>query len=204
MLIGVDFDNTIVCYDRIFRSIAQQRGLIAPGKTLSKRELHDYLHGLGKADVWTELQGEVYGPLMRDAEPFPGVMDFFKRCRAQRVPVRIISHRTRYPYMGDKHDLHQAARDWLAGQGFYDPDGIGLLPEEVFFDESRAEKLTRIAQQQCTDFVDDLVEVLAEEKFPAGVRRILFDPDRMHPQCAIAQRAGSWREIESILFPGGQ
>jgi hypothetical protein len=200
MIIGVDFDNTIVCYDHVFQSIARDRGLISPGTLLSKRELHDHLHGLGQADVWTHLQGEVYGPLMKQATPFPGVLDFFRRCRVQKVPVRIISHRTRYPYLGEKHDLHQAARDWLAEHGFYDPDGIGLSPAEVFFDESRPQKLARIAEQHCTEFVEDLVEVLAEPLFPAGVRRILFDPNRLHADFTLAERADSWAAIESMLF----
>ena len=135
MLIGVDFDNTIVCYDHVFQSIAHERGLIPAHQTLSKRELHDHLHGLGQADIWTQLQGEVYGPLMRHATPFPGVLDFFRRCRALGIPVRIISHRTRYPYLGARHDLHLAARDWIVAHG------VGLAPTDVFFDESRAEKL---------------------------------------------------------------
>jgi hypothetical protein len=201
MLIGVDFDNTIVCYDQSFQAIAQDRGLIPPGKALSKREIHDHLHGLGQADVWTGLQGEVYGPLMSRATAFPGVMDFFKRCRTLHVPVRIISHRTRYPYMGEKHDLHLAARNWLESNGFYASDGIGLSPRDVFFEESRAAKLARIAEQRCTHFLDDLVEVLAEEKFPAGARKILFDPNRLHGGFPHAERAESWTEVETMLLP---
>lgn len=197
MLIGVDFDNTIVCYDHVFQSIARDRGLIPPDHILSKRELHDHLHNLGKADIWTQLQGEVYGPLMRQATPFPGVLDFFARCRSLQIPVRIISHRTRFPYLGEKHDLHQAARNWIATHH------IGLAPSEVFFDESRPEKLARIAEQRCTVFVDDLVEVLAEPLFPQGVRKILFDPNRLHTDFALAERAESWAAIQSIVLPPG-
>ncbi len=195
MLIGVDFDNTIVCYDQVFLSIARERGLISPDQVLSKRELHDYLHGRGQADVWTQLQGEVYGPLMQRAIPFPGVIDFFRRCRVLTIPVRIISHRTRYPYLGEKYDLHLAARNWIATHA------IGLSSSEVFFDESRLEKLARIAQQKCTHFVEDLVEVLAEPLFPKDVHRILFDPNHLHGDFALAERVESWAMIESLLLP---
>jgi hypothetical protein len=200
MIIGVDFDNTIVCYDHVFQAIARDRGLIPPDRILSKRELHDRLHALGQTNVWTLLQGEVYGPLMKQAKPFPGVIDFFRRCRERELEVRIISHRTRYPYLGEKHDLHRAARNWLAEHRFFDPDGVGLAPTDVFFDESRREKLARIAGQGCTDFVDDLVEVLAEPLFPKGVRRILFDPNRLHVDFPLAERADSWPGIEAMLL----
>jgi hypothetical protein len=34
------------------------------------------LRALGKEDVWTELQGYVYGARMAEAEAYPGVLDF--------------------------------------------------------------------------------------------------------------------------------
>jgi hypothetical protein len=31
MRIGLDFDNTIICYDAVFASAAVERGLLPPG-----------------------------------------------------------------------------------------------------------------------------------------------------------------------------
>ena len=204
MLIGVDFDNTIVCYDQVFQAIAQDRGLIPSGTNISKRELHDHLHGLGQAEVWTRLQGEVYGPLMKLAKPFAGVIAFLHRCRVEHVPARIISHRTRHPYIGEKHDLHLAARQWLQEHGFFDADQIGLAATDAFFEESRHEKLARITQQRCTHFVEDLIEVLDEPTFPADVEKILFDPNRLHTKYAAAKRVESWDAVEAMLLPSGR
>lgn len=199
MVLGVDFDNTIVCYDEVFRRAAAQRRLIPAGANLTKRQLHDFLHESSRADVWTELQGEVYGPLMPQAAPFPGVLDFFRRCHAAGIDVRIISHRTRYPYLGPRHDLHQAARDWLVSRKFHDPEGIALPAERVFFEISRAEKLARIASERCTHFVEDLVDVLSEPDFPQEVSKILFDPDGMHPDFTLTPRADSWAAVARLL-----
>jgi hypothetical protein len=38
-------------------------------------------------------------------------------------------------------------------------------------------KVTRAADLCCDIFIDDLPEMLAMPGFPAGMRRILFDPD---------------------------
>jgi hypothetical protein len=137
---------------------------------------------------------------MRDAPPFPGVLGFFSRCRQLGVPILVISHRTRYPFAGPAYDLHQAARDWLASQGFHDPHGIGLPEDRVYFELTLKEKLARIRGTLCSHFVDDLPECLREPGFPEGVQRILFDPNALWPECPGVWRADSWRTLETGLL----
>src|SRR5690349_13934962 len=117
MLIGVDLDNTIACYDQIFPVIAVERGLVPKDCAASKGAVRDYLRQIGQEDRWTELQGYVYGPGMRQATPFAGALEFFRRCREKQIEVHVISHRTRHPYLGERYDLHQSARDWLSAYG---------------------------------------------------------------------------------------
>jgi len=202
MLIGVDFDNTIVCYDELFHKVALEQGLIPPDTPASKGVVRDYLRRGMQEDLWTELQGYVYGARMPEADPFPGVMDFFRCCRQAQVTVCIISHRTRYPYRGEKHDLHQAARDWLASHGFHDPQGIGLPTDRVHLELSNENKLTRIAAVGCSHFIDDLPEFLAAPGFPAQVCKILFDPNGLHADCPGCQRAVSWPAVGQLLQIG--
>jgi len=45
---------------------------------------------------------------------------------ASEIPVFIISHRTRHPFIGEPHDLHAAALSWLERQGFFTEDQIRL------------------------------------------------------------------------------
>src|SRR5580700_1108240 len=96
--IGIDFDNTIACYDGVFYRLALQQGLIPPDLPGSKNDVRDYLHRSGREDAWAKLQGYVYGPGMAQVEPFPGMIAFLAECRERGIPVSIVSHRTRYPF----------------------------------------------------------------------------------------------------------
>ena len=40
MIIGVDFDNTIVCYDKVFHVAAYEKGLIPADLPVSKGRVH--------------------------------------------------------------------------------------------------------------------------------------------------------------------
>jgi hypothetical protein len=114
--------------------------------------------------------------------------------------VFIISHRTRYPFLGQRHDLHQAARDFLAEHGFNDPARIGLAADRIHFHETRQEKVAQINQVGCTHFIDDLPEILAAAELREDVERILFDPNLQHTDCPGLRRVGSWPDIESFLL----
>lgn len=195
--IGVDLDNTFVCYEQVFRRLAEQR---FPDDAIPdcgvKEHLRCRLRAAGREEEWTELQGEVYGHGMAQAEPFSGVLEFVSLCRRFDVPLCIISHRTRFPYRGRQHDLHLAALDWLAGRGLA-PNAASGVP--VHLELTKEDKLARIASERCTHFIDDLPELLAENDFPPGVTRILFDPHGRHHAQAPLMTMGSWRQIASWL-----
>jgi len=200
MLIGVDFDNTIVCYDELFHRVAVEQGLIPSSVPASKGEVRRYLDGRGQGDVWTELQGYVYGERMSEAPAFPGVLEFFRRGVRSDLSLAIISHKTRYPARGPRYDLHRAAQRWLEVQGFYDPERIGLPADRVFFELSQREKVIRIAREGCAWFIDDLPELLTRPDFPTGVRkRILFDPHGHHAAEEGLYHTTSWAEIERLI-----
>jgi len=122
-----------------------------------------------KENLWTEIQGHVYGKAMFAAKPFPGVIDFFKNVREKNIKAYIISHRTKYPYIGVSYDLHDAARLWI--------DEMQLDVLGVLFLESKQEKLEKISACRCTHFIDDLPEILLDPAFPLNTRKILFSRD---------------------------
>ena len=113
---------------------------------------------------------------MDEAEAFPGVLEFFAEAIQKGIDVVIISHKSRHPYRGARYDLHDAARHWLEANGFFDTSRIGLSPDRVFFEETKAAKLERIGKQHCTHFIDDMPEILREGSFPEKTKRILFRP----------------------------
>ena len=189
--VGIDFDNTIVCYDEVFSRLAAERALMPPGEPVTKGRLRDHLRAQGREDVWTALQGEAYGPALRYAKPFLGVLEFIARCRKKGVPVSIISHKTLHPFLGPKHDLHQAARSWLTANGLSDV--------ETFLELTKQEKLERIGSAGCGYFIDDLPEFLGEPGFPQGIERILFAPDGAREPSTF-KIARCWADIEKWIL----
>lgn len=202
MIIGIDFDNTIVCYDQVFHRVALEQGLIPGDLPVAKDAVRDYLRRIDREDEWTEMQGLVYGSRMADAQPFPGVEDFISHAAHRGLDVRIISHKTRQPFMGPPYDLHQSARDWLEARGYFDPARIGMERDHVFFELTKREKVQRIADCACDYFIDDLPEFLAEPGFPADTVRILFDPNNQYVEHDKFRRVRTWPEIEDVILAG--
>jgi hypothetical protein len=190
MLVGVDFDNTIVCYDGLFHKLALEKGLISEEFPASKGEVRDFLRRTDREDLWTEMQGLAYGQKIRDAVPFEGTLEFFSWCAREGISACIISHRSRHPYRGPSYDLHEAARSWIDFYHFY--DRTGLSRGKVYFELTKEDKLHRIRQEGCDLFIDDLPEFLGDPAFPKGVGPILFDPNNRYPGEERFQRATSW------------
>jgi hypothetical protein len=190
--IGIDFDNTIVCYDAVFHQVARERSLVPPSVPISKQAVRDYLRATGREDVWTEMQGYVYGPRLREAQAYPGALEFIRRAGHAGHETFIVSHKTRQPYAGEAYDLHAAALSWIVQQG--------LDREQVFLELTKHDKLRRIDALECDYFIDDLPELLSEPDFPARVGRVLFDPADVHASAAGVIRARSWLEIERKLL----
>jgi len=176
MRIGIDFDNTLAGYDAVFARLAAEAG--HSDAVGCKNEIRDALRRrLGGDQLWTALQAEAYGPRMAEADLIDGVAPFLRACRAAGHTVMIVSHKTRTAAAApDGPDLREAARAWMAAQGFFAPDGFGLDPAQVYFEDSRAEKCARIGALGCDLFIDDLEEVFRDPAFPPGVAALLFHP----------------------------
>lgn len=194
MRLGVDLDNTIVDYDRLFVALAARAGHVVDG---GKTEVREALRRGADGDRgWQRLQAQAYGPQMQRAVPFDGVRDVLAELAGRGVELWIISHKTRFAAIApDGADLRQAAMAWLIARGFFRAD-TGLTPARVLFCDSRAEKLSQIRRTGCSHFVDDLVEMFQEPGFPAGVGRLLFDPAGLAP-------GGPWRRFSDWHQIGG-
>ena len=198
MRIGVDFDNTLVRYDDLFARVCRERGLIGDDIPVNKTAIRDHLRAVGREDDWTEVQGIVYGPRITEAEAFEGALDFLREAGGSGHEIYIISHKTRHPYRGEKHDLHEAAQNWLRTNGVIGADG-GVAAGRALFHERKEEKIARIGEVGCDWFIDDLPEILGHELFPGNVRRILFDPGDAHANDELWFRVRNWREIRDFL-----
>ncbi|MAE43042.1 hypothetical protein CMO93_04675 [Candidatus Woesearchaeota archaeon] len=198
MIIGVDFDNTIVCYDGLFYDAALEKGLIPKNIPKVKNSIRDYLRKIGKEDDWTKLQGNIYGPGILKAPPFEGVIEFLKYCKKNNIKTFIISHKTLHPYIGSKYNLHKYAMGWIEQEGILDKEITGLDKKDIFFELTKEDKLKRIAKQKCDYFIDDLPEFLLDKEFPSDTFKILFDPSKKYNGNDL-ERADSWLEIRDKI-----
>lgn len=176
MKVGLDLDNTIICYDASLRHLAMELYGMPSSVATGKNAVRQFFRTAGREAEWTALQGMVYGEEMVRAEAFAGALDFVKSAIQRGHQVKIISHRTKYPISGGQTNLHEAARKWLCGAGFVGPET--LAAEDVFFETTKEKKLARIGHEGCEVFLDDLPEILGAPGFPSSVRRWLFAPDK--------------------------
>lgn len=191
MRIGIDLDNTLADYRRPLERLCASHGL--PGSPADpKLALREALRSRGEEREWTRLQGEIYGPLMREAELFAGAAETIRQWKATGSEVCVVSHRTKRPIVGEKHDLHAFARQWI--------DEQKLDVADLFFEETKEAKLTRIGSLRCDVFIDDLPEILLHPGFPSATRKVLFDPGLSHPSRPDLPSARSWTEVAVLAW----
>jgi hypothetical protein len=205
MRIGIDFDNTIACYDGVFHAAALERGLIPADLGRDKNSVRDHLNGSGRKDDFTELQGYVYGARMDLVSPYPGLAEFIAAARKAGHELFIVSHKTRHPILGPKHDMHASARGFLTDRSLMGEGAEQIDPANVFFELTKDEKVARARKLGCEAFIDDLPEILAMGGFPEGMRKILFDPENQFAGAtgsgAQFDRHASWASIKADLTP---
>lgn len=202
MIIGVDFDNTIVSYDRLIQDEALRRGFISKDTQGSKKEIRDHIRLLPDGEnEWQRVQASIYGPRMHEADLISGVRAFFQACKKNNIQTYIISHKTKYANFDETGaNLREAALNWMTQQQVFDDSGFGIAQGDVFFGATRLEKIEHIQRLQCTHFIDDLEEMFLESAFPASIQKILYVPHGLHASLTGIKTASSWQDIYAFFF----
>ena len=202
IVVGIDFDNTLVTYDDVVYRVALEQGLIKQGATRSKQAIRNAIRQSPEGDgAWQAVQAVIYGDRIDEAMLIDGVSEFFGRCRARGVKVCIVSHKTVHAGQGASAvNLRVAATSWMGRHRFFDTDGLGLSPADVYFEPTREAKLSQIDRIGCTHFIDDLEETFREETFPVGVEKILYAAHGQGTSLSDVTVCSSWKEISDYLF----
>lgn len=198
MTIGLDLDNTIVCYDESLHRLAVELFGMPATVAPEKNAVRQYFRDHARERDWTALQGVAYGSRMSLAKPFPGALDFVRQAVGSGHMVSIVSHRTRHPVIGERVDLHALAARWLEEAGFLNAGKLDS--SRIFFEETRDAKVRRIASTACDVFLDDLPEVLEDEYFPSGVHRYLFAPTGTGHVSRHWSAVHSWTEFGCLVL----
>jgi hypothetical protein len=195
MRIGIDLDNTIICYEGLFYQLAIENKWIPETCSPDKTSIRNHLKTEGRNDLWTQLQSLVYGTHLSEAKPYSGANDFIEKFLKKGNSIEIYSHKTEYPLAGERLNLHHAAMDWLQANGVVGTSPYSLHPDHVHFFPTRTSKVEAIAKNNLDLFIDDLPEVFEENGFPEKVIKVLFSPEQSYPSETYNFSAKSWNEI---------
>ena len=140
------------------------------------------------------LQGEVYG--LRITEPAEGLLEALNDIKKNGIKLKIMSHKTKRPYKVPSYDMHEAAWKWLRVNNI--TGTFGLIQEnEIFFMETKEEKIQLIHNEKCDYFIDDLEEILAKIKSP--IKKFHYCQDDSETKLENAVKIKDWRELPSLL-----
>lgn len=199
--IGIDFDNTIACYDNLFPKIATQLGLVRDKICLSKNDVKENLLQQNDGDlIWQKLQGKVYGKYMLQAEIFPGFYEFLCLSKLRGVDIFIVSHKSEFGHFDEeKIPLRKQALKWLEKQEVINKERWSISQNNIFFESTRKDKIKRIKLLQCTHFIDDLSVVLKEID-SANIQKIWFNTSCQTSMEKSINEFPSWRQITNYLY----
>ena len=107
--LGIDFDNTLIIYDALFKKAALEKNLIPLNFPECKNSIRDYLKERAQEKLFTTLQGEIYGSRIFEASQAKGMYETLKKANNNDIELFIISHKTKTPYQGPKYNLHDAS-----------------------------------------------------------------------------------------------
>ncbi len=198
LTIGVDLDNTLIDYDRLFFISARDLGLIGADCHGGKSQVREILRSRENGEIlWQNLQGRVYGQMISEARLFDGAYRFLWRCRQRGIAVDLVSHKTEYGHNdAAKVPLRKVASDFLRSHGI--TAGNENLLRNIFFESSREQKVRRIIENKYDWFIDDLPEVLADVSLPNELGRILFADGKYSTKSM--ETGYSWARIENRLL----
>jgi len=200
MRIGIDLDNTIICYDDAFSSVAREKGLVGIDFSGSKAKVRKMVRRSPDGEKnWQLIQGEVYGSSISRARIYCGVSRFLWRCRVRGFDVEIVSHKTKIGHSDPSRTLLREAASGFLKQHKIIDERSGVSASRVTYFDTRDEKIHYIEQERFDWFIDDLPEVLDHPKIPSSTKKIGFSPD-LATKFATASRVRSWGQIESEIL----
>ena len=195
--LGIDFDNTLITYDLLFKKAALEKNLIPINFPESKSLIRNYLREKGQEKLFTILQGEVYGSRIFEATQSEGMYDSLTKAKNNGIELFIISHKTKTPYEGPKYNLHNAASNWLEKNLFFEKSGINIPRKNVYFEVTKTNKIKRIESLGCTHFIDDLPEIL--DMINPKIKKILYNPKLNYLKNNDYINMKKWSELSKLI-----
>ena len=196
--LGLDFDNTLTNYDYLFFKLALEKNLIPQDLEKNKLAVRKYLIDKNIEKQFTLLQGEVYGRRIEEACQTEGMFDALKNIKKRGIKIFIVSHKSKYPFLGPKYDLHKSALKWMEKNNFFSPEGLGLTKNDIFFEQTKESKIERIKSLGCSHFIDDLPEIL--KMIDSKITKIFYNPFKLNIDDQTLKNLFSWNDLQQIII----
>ena len=194
MRIGIDFDNTIVNYDKVFKEIALYRRLIKKDWEGTKQELRKKIIRDKNEEVWKKLQGLVYGKYIHLAKISEGFNNFFLKAKLLGAKVYIVSHKTIYGhYDKERVLLRKEALKWINKKKIFNFD-------KIYFENSIDNKIKRINSLKLDYFIDDLFLILNNKAFSKKIKKILFNKIKNKKLPENIKQLHQWFKVKDLIF----
>ena len=197
MVIGFDFDNTIIDYSNSFKILAKKKKYNKINSNLDKNSLKDFLIKNKKQNEWTIIQGEVYGKYITRAELYKGFIKLFRYLLKKNIKIFIVSHKTKYPYLGKKINLRKEAKKWIQKNIIYKNKIFNFSMKNVYFENSIEKKINRIVKLKCNIFIDDLPQIL--NLLPKNIIKFLFNPNAKKKIKENYKTIESWAKFYDLI-----
>tara|TARA_Y100000294_G_C8356180_1_gene256793 strand:+ start:10 stop:582 length:573 start_codon:yes stop_codon:yes gene_type:complete len=170
MIFGFDFDNTLINYNKIFYAFALKKKLIKKKNKKDKNNIKKIIFKNKKVKEWIKLQSTVYSQGIHKAKPNKDLILTLKFLKRKKIKFYVVSHKTQFPYYGERINLHRISKNWLNSHIFNKKNRLGNC--KYYFETSVKKKIKRIKKLKITHFVDDLEEII--DLMPTTVYGILY------------------------------
>lgn len=189
--IGIDLDNTIIDYSNSLKKLLQDEYKIElKNESIHKSLIKTKIIEKYSDKEWTKAQGLLYSKYLDYAVPYPGCLDALKKLSTKGSNLYIVSHKTKYPFIGGKTNLILLAKKWIK-KNLVHENGIGLFENtNVLFNETIDKKIESIISHDLDIFIDDLEIIL--KLLPSSVNKIWFTSENI-PSKFI--KCSNWEQI---------
>jgi len=186
--IGLDFDNTVINYNKIYIFFNKRLNLkIAKNKinknTVKRKIIENY-----SEHYWTFVQEEIYGKFLHMIHPDVNFKDFILKLKKKKVKFYIISHKTKYSEFSKKYKLRNEALHWIN-------KNISYYKFNVNFFDTAQEKINFIKKENIHYHIDDLYDIFENKNFNKNCKKIFFNIKKN-----FDFNSTSWSKIRDFIF----
>ena len=161
---------------------------------IEKGEIKNYLINNNLYNEWVSLQGEVYSKYVSMGKINNFFIPVLKKL-LNKYELHIISHKTKYPVIGQKINLRFKALEWIEKNII---QKVNFNKDNIHFASTQNAKIQLIKSKKCNIFIDDLEDILINEKFPKNCKKILFN-DQIKQKKKEIYLASNWKKIYQII-----